>query len=78
MTSTNTKPEKKFRIGALSAAIWKNQTAEGKPFYSVTFERSYRSEDGVKSTDGFNHGDLLNVAQLATRAEAYLAEQTAP
>ena len=73
------KPEKTFRIGTESAAVWKNTGTEGgKPFYSVTFERSYRSDDGnFKSADGFNHGDLLNVVQLATRVEAYIAEQAA-
>ena len=76
--STSNKPEKTFRIGTVSAAVWKNSGAEGKPFYSVTFERLYRGDDGsFKSADGFNHGDLLNVAQLATRVEAYIAEQAA-
>ncbi len=75
--STSSKPEKTFRIGTVSAAVWKNTAAEGKLFYSVTFERSYRSDEGYKTTDGFNHSDLLNVAKLAARAEAYIAEQAA-
>lgn len=72
------KPEKTFRIGTVSAAVWKNTGSEGKPFYSVTFERSYRGDDGTfKGSESFNHSDLLNVAQLANRVEAYLAEQAA-
>ena len=40
-------------------------------------DRTYRSEDGFKRSDGFNHGDLLSVAKLAERAEAYISERPA-
>lgn len=75
--TTHRTPEKKFRIGAVAAAIWNNPTEDGKSLYSVTFGRTYRSEDGLKSASGFHRRDLLNVAKLAERAEAYIAEQTA-
>lgn len=77
MTTTGKKPEKTFRIGTTSAAVWKNATAEGKSFYSVTFERRYRTKEGYKTAHSFYPRDLLNFRQLAARAESYIAEQTA-
>jgi len=65
------------KIGAVSASIWQNPTAEGRTFYSVTFERSYRDGDAYKSASSFNHDDLLNLAKLAERAEAYIAVKVA-
>jgi hypothetical protein len=30
----------------ISATLWKNQTAEGKAFYSVTFARTHKDKGG--------------------------------
>ena len=66
------------RIGTVSASIWSNTATAGRTFYSVTFERTYRGEgDERKQASSFNHEDLLNVAQLAGRAEAWIAATTA-
>ena len=66
------------KIGPLSASIWSNPTSEGRTFYSVTFERTYRAEgDELKNASSFNQDDLLNVAKLAERAEAWIAAKTA-
>ncbi len=76
MTNTNTKPEKVFRIGSVSASIWARPNKEGTSvFYSVQFQRSYRSEETTQYTDSFNHDDLLNVARLAKRAEQWIADK---
>jgi hypothetical protein len=75
--STTKKPEKQFRIGFTGASIWRNTTEEGKTFYSVTINRMYRNGDDIRHTDNFNHDDLLNVARLAERAEAYIARKLA-
>ena len=77
-TSQKPRPIHTEKIGALSASIWSNTTAEGRPFYSVTFERAYRTEgDERKYANSFNHDDLLNVAKLAERAEAWIAATAA-
>jgi hypothetical protein len=65
------------RIGAVSASIWPNTTADGRTFYSTTLERMYRDGDELKNTDSFNHDDLLNVAKVSERAEAWIAAKTA-
>ena len=77
--SPKSRPIHAEKIGVLSASIWSNTTAEGRTFYSGTFERTYRAEDDeLKHPSSFNHhDDLSNVAELAERAEAWIAAKTA-
>lgn len=68
-------PVKKFRIGLVTATVWKNEN-DGKPFYTVQLQRQYKDAEGNwKGTDYFNHDDLLNCARVMTRAEAWIADQ---
>lgn len=67
-------PEKKFRIGLVSATVWKNSNGD-KSFFTVDFQRSYKDGDEYKNTTSFGADDLLNVAKLSERAEAFIAEQ---
>lgn len=68
-------PVKKFRIGFLTATIWKNER-NGKDWYSVDVFRTYKDgDDELKNTGSLNHADLLNAACLLTKAEAWIAEQ---
>lgn len=55
----------------LTAAIWRNETAEGKAWYSTTFERSYRDKDGkTQSATSFGVDDLLVIGKLADLAHS--------
>lgn len=75
MTETK-KPEKTFRIGRLSATIWLNEGSEGNKFFSVDIVRNYKDQnDNWKTTSSFSHDELLNVATLAQRAEAFIASK---
>ena len=79
---TSPKPQKPRpvhteRIGAVSASIWPNSGGDGRTFYSITFERMYRDGNETKNTTSFNHDDLLNVAKVCERAEAWIAAKTA-
>jgi hypothetical protein len=77
-TAQKPRPLHTEKIGALSASIWSNTTGEGRTFYSVTFERAYRGDGNERKTSSsFNHDDLLNLAKLAERAEAYIATKLA-
>ena len=71
----NNTPVKKFRIGGVTATIWKNE-AEGRSFYNTTINRSYRDKETEewKESSSYGHDDLLNVAQVAERAEAFIAK----
>ena len=66
------KPVKKFRIGFVQAAIWKNDSTNSS-FYTVTLQRSYKDGDEYKNTDQLGAADLLNAAELLKRAEAHIA-----
>ena len=74
--STN-KPVHTLRIGALHASIWLNTSKEQHTFYKTTIERRYREGNEYKGTGSYDHEDLLNVAQLAQRAEEWIATKMA-
>lgn len=58
--ASSKQPAARFNLHPISAAIWRNQNAEGAVFYSVTIQRRYRDAQGNwKSSDSFNEGDLL-------------------
>jgi hypothetical protein len=63
-------PAHKIRMGLITATIWKNDG-----HYSVDIARSYRAEEEWKSTTGFFHADLLNLAKCVERAEVWIARQ---
>ena len=67
--SNSKKPVKKITLHPVTAAIWKNQNGDGKTFYSVTFERSYRDEAGTwQNADNYSAGELLLLAKVADLA----------
>lgn len=63
----SSKPAVKLRYGSLSAAIWQNDTDNG-PYYSVTFQRSYKEGESFKNSQSFRRDDLLVLAKLADAA----------
>jgi len=61
-------PVKKFRIGNVTASVWKNAD-----FFNITIQRSYRDEAGEwKNSDSYGQGDLLNLMKVVERAEAFV------
>jgi hypothetical protein len=76
MTKTKDKPANEVRIGAIKAAIWKNDTAGGVR-YNVTFSRIYKDkeDDQWKSTDSFGRDDLLVLGKVADTAHTWIHQQ---
>ena len=70
----NDKPVHEVRLGAIKAAIWKNDTENGVR-YNVTMSRLYRDGDEWKSTDSFGRDDLLVVAKIADQAHSWIHAQ---
>ena len=68
------KPVHEVRLGAVKAAIWKNDTDSGARF-NTTFSRLYRDGEEWKSTDSFGRDDLLILAKLADRAHTWIHDQ---
>lgn len=70
MATAKNKPAAKFRVGFVTATVWKNEN-----FYNVILSRSYKDGDDYKDTDQLGHGDLLNGAKALERAEQFISEQ---
>ena len=68
------KPEKKFRVGTVTATIWKNQSKEGKIYSSVSFEKAYTDAEGAwKSTNKLSVSDLPKAMVVLSKAYEHLA-----
>ena len=68
------KPAHEARLGAIKAAIWKNDTQSGVRF-NVTFSRLYKDGDEWKSTESFGRDDLLVLAKVADQAHSWIFAQ---
>ena len=76
MPKPKDKPIHEVRIGAIKAAIWKNDTSNGVR-YNTTFSRLYkdREDDQWKSTDSFGRDDLLVLAKVADTTHTWICQQ---
>ena len=76
MPKQKDKPAHEVRIGAVKAAIWRNDTSNGFR-YNTTFSRLYKDkeDDQWKSTDSFGRDDLLVLAKVADEAHSYIIAQ---
>jgi len=67
-------PVAKVKIGAVSAAIWANETEKGTR-YNATIERRYRDASGEWKTSGsYGRDDLLTLAKVADQAHSKIVE----
>lgn len=67
------KPIHELRLGAIKAAIWRNETTGVR--YNVTLTRLYRDGEQWKSTDTFGRDELLVVAKVADQAHTWICQQ---
>jgi hypothetical protein len=67
-------PVRKFRHGRVSAAIWRNEH-EGAPFYSCSFETSYKDKSTGEWRDSKSYTlyDVYALMRCACDAAAYLS-----
>ena len=71
------RPAQTIRYGRLKAAIWRQESDKGS-WYSVTFARAYRDQDGNwQSSGSFGRDDLLVLAKLADQAHSWIHRQMA-
>ena len=69
--SDSKKPVTKVSLYPVSAAIWRNEGSKGEAFYNVTFERSYKDNDGAwQRSESFTISDLLLLAKVADHAHS--------
>lgn len=67
MTTSNKKPAAQLRDGNIKAAIWSNENEKGT-YYSVTFSRTYKDENGYHDATNFSGIELLKLSRLAAKA----------
>jgi hypothetical protein len=60
-------PVKKFRVGQVTAAVWKNADD-----YSVTLQKSYKDGEEWKNTETLFYVDVLCAIKALDRAEKYI------
>lgn len=69
-----TQPIHQIRLGAIKAAVWKNESETGVR-YNATFTRLYKKGDQWESSDSFGRDDLLVLAKVANQAHSYICSQ---
>lgn len=72
---TQNRPVHELRLGAVKAAIWVNETAQG-PRHNVTVGRLYKDEaDKWQTSDSLGRDDLLAAAKVLDLAHTWIHEQ---
>ncbi|QDV81022.1 hypothetical protein K2D_46570 (plasmid) [Planctomycetes bacterium K2D] len=76
------KPANEFRIGAIKATVWKNETVEGPRFntklsriYRVAEEKREKNDSGWRDTDSLGRDDLLVAAKVMDLAHTWVEDQ---
>ena len=72
---TTQRPVHEVRLGAIKAAVWRNETQFGAR-YSATFSRLYKGEgDKWESSDSFGRDDLLLLGKVANETHSWICAQ---
>jgi hypothetical protein len=65
------RPEKKFKAGAVTATLWKNQGEKGS-YATVQLSRNYKDGENWKSTSSLRAADLPKAALVLQKAYEHL------
>jgi hypothetical protein len=68
------KPIHEVRLGAIKAAVWKNQTESGER-HNVSFSRLYKQGEKWCSSESFGRDDLLLLAKVADQTHSWICAQ---
>lgn len=75
---SNQKPVLNINDSTVSASIWRNETEDGKIFFSATVKNAYKgSDEDWHDTNSYNSEQLLKLARLANKAYDALQAQKA-
>jgi hypothetical protein len=71
-------PVKKFKAGAISAAVWENQAQNNKgeviSFKSISFDRNYKDANGEwQKTNSLRTSDIPKAVLVLSKAYEFLA-----
>lgn len=73
---SDSRPVHEIRMGRIKAAIWVNETQNGR-MHNVTIQRLYKSDDGWATTTSFGREDLPLVGKVADLAHTWIYSQAA-
>jgi hypothetical protein len=73
---SDSRPIHEIRMGRIKAAIWLNETQNGR-MHNVTIQRLYMSDDGWAATTSFGREDLPLVGKVADLAHTWIYSQAA-
>ena len=76
MAYQKNKPIAEFRLAAVKAAVWQNETKNGSR-HNVTLTRLYRKDDDWHETTSFGRDDLPLVEKVAAKAHSFIFDQQA-
>lgn len=71
----NSKPEKVFRIGYVSASVFSNEVEHDgvkRTIRSVNVQKSYKDGDDVKYTSSFSLAELPQAVRVLQMAQEYV------
>lgn len=75
MSDTKKHPVERITLYPVKAAIWKNETADGKTLYSYSIERSYKDEKGeYQSSGSYLRMEALLMEKVAARVFNRMSE----
>ena len=66
-------PVKKVKIGGIEAAVWQNESKEGKKFFTTTLDRSYKVGEEWKKTNSLRDSDLPKAILALQEAYHFVA-----
>lgn len=71
-------PVQQFRMGAVKAVIWQNETQQG-PRHNVTVARLYKDQQSGdwKESTSFGRDDLPLLVKVVDRAHEWIFQQAA-
>lgn len=69
MSDEKQRPVDTLRDGQISASIWKHQSEKDNTYYTTTYAKNYRDENGEYQTSHSFYGtDHLKLAELSKKA----------
>jgi len=70
------KPVTTFKIGDISAAVWRNVSSHGYVFFNITVRRAYKDPDGNwQNTNSFTAKEALVAAECLRQAALWAAQE---
>lgn len=69
MEDDRNQPVRKFRVGSVTATVWKNDSG-----FSVTLQKSYKEDDEWKNSQTLFHADVVCAIKALERAERFIAQ----